>query len=519
MRVTEITIKRFLGIADRKLECGQITTVAGSNASGKTSILEAIKAALGGGDLGKLAMVGQEEPPELVLVMDGGRYRVERYGKETVVKERVGDTAAYEKINRPQTWLNDLFDPMLTNPLRFLQAHPNDRADILLEVLPLRLDRDAFMTALHAWPKGPDDAARPLIEGHPLAVLSYARTVLYDERTGVNRSQKDKAASAYELQKQMPADMPGDPMAVLEEANAAKQALVQDVSARVAKANADYSAATEAANAARTARHDVIQAEFKTAAAKVRSACADKVADLERQIAALRAQAEVDVAHAREDAQAVMDDADQDRDQAVTAADKAHDAAIAEIDAVRAKLDAATAHAATVGAQARDYDRLVQTKAMADQFQQEADSLQATADALTADIETVDTWKRNLITGLPIDGLEIVGKQIMVHGIPFDQLNMAQRYKIAVQVAVLRAKEEPLPIVFVDGAEALDSEQYALLVKELEGAGVQAFIAKVTDAPLDVQVANPTGAAKVTRMPPPTPRTTPRKGGRSRLEE
>jgi len=85
--------------------------------------------------------------------------------------------------------------------------------------------------------------------------------------------------------------------------------------------------------------------------------------------------------------------------------------------------------------------------------------------------------------------LEVDDKIIKVGGVPFDQLNTQQRIDIAVKIACIRAKDHRLPAVYIDGAEALDSTNFAALKKSLLAAGVQPFIAKVTnEAELTVTV-------------------------------
>lgn len=49
MRITKVDISEFLGIKSLVFEPNKITYITGGNGAGKTSVLEAIKSALGGG--------------------------------------------------------------------------------------------------------------------------------------------------------------------------------------------------------------------------------------------------------------------------------------------------------------------------------------------------------------------------------------------------------------------------------------------------------------------------------------
>lgn len=516
MRVTALQIKHVLGIEEMSIECGRITTISGRNATGKSSVLAALQAGLGGGDLAKLQKVGSEDEAAVVLLLDEGKYRVERQGKEVDVLQRVDDSAAYEKIRRPQSWLDSLLDPLLTNPLRFLSAHPNERADILLKVIPLQLDRDAFMKRLDgAWPAG-----KPLVDGHPLEVLSYTRGVLFDERTGVNRSARDKEASAYELQKALPAEMPADPAAALAEASRERDVLLEKLATKRSEAEVAERQAFDAAKAKYDEIAAVVSGEFKTTAAKLRGAADTRIADLatalERQIAALKEEHERAVAGIREATdKAVLDVkeegekklavAEAEVEKAEADASDARRGAFALVDGLQPDLQKLNERVAELAAIDKNLADLRSRKALADKFQSEADALKEMSQRLTAAIEAVDAQKQELAKGIPIPGLEVVGKQILVDGVPFDQLNAGARIGIAVKVAALRARTQVLPVIFVDGAEALDREHYELLVRELEASGCQAFIAKVEDDELRVEAragTPPPSEAKVLAMPP-----------------
>ena len=131
-------------------------------------------------------------------------------------------------------------------------------------------------------------------------------------------------------------------------------------------------------------------------------------------------------------------------------------------------------------------------RALADQvekFDRAAQDLDVESERLSSALEVLDEYRRRLAEDLPIPGLTISGKEIRVNGVLFEQLNAGQRVEIAVKVATLRARGRRLPIVFVDGAEQLDAEHFEALVAELKASGVQAFIGRVADHPLTVEVA------------------------------
>jgi hypothetical protein len=75
------------------------------------------------------------------------------------------------------------------------------------------------------------------------------------------------------------------------------------------------------------------------------------------------------------------------------------------------------------------------------------------------------------------------GKDLYLDGIPFDSQNTARRIEAAVAVSCLRARAAELPLVLVDGAEALDPDHFNALLDALEAAGVQALVTAVSPNP------------------------------------
>ena len=131
--------------------------------------------------------------------------------------------------------------------------------------------------------------------------------------------------------------------------------------------------------------------------------------------------------------------------------------------------------------------RFITLKEQADKCQQDAEELESKSAELTQALKTLDSFRRGLLDDVPIDGLDVEDKTIKINGIPFDQINTANQIDIAVQIACLRAKKQPLPILFVDGAEALDSKNFELFCEELKQHDVLPFVGRVSDDPLEIR--------------------------------
>lgn len=489
LQVTQIRVRDVLGVREFAMAPGKVTLIQGKNGSGKSTRLAAIQAALKGGTtLAKLARVGaagEEVKPEAVLVLegDGEAYEVKRDAKTVTVRKRVGDSAAFADVARPQEFLASLQDGQAANPVAFLMAPEKERLILLLEALDLKLDRARLREIL-------GDAAE-LVRPQPrglaaLEELALARQDVYAARTGVNRDATGKRASAEQCRRDAPAKVPDAPT---DEDEARLRADVDELAATIARREAEIAAAQKAEVAEAEAKADIDEGRIKGALAatkaKLRANQSEKASELraavERQIADRAALIETEIAEETAQAQAALDAIGATCDEAGAAARDAAGGALAALAKDRERLSAGRAALGTV-ATAREHSAAARAlHAQIDRFERDADELKARSQRLSDVIDGLERYRAQLAAELPIEGLEIVDGQIRVGGVPYDQLNTAQRVSIAVKVALLRAAGRPLPLVFVDGAEALDEANFEALCAELEASEVQAFVARVTE--------------------------------------
>lgn len=496
LRAVSIQIKDVLGAREFALEPGRVTILSGKNASGKSTALQALQAALAGGNLARLARVdasGQETAPEVVLVLeaeDGSEaYRVERRGDKVRVRSRVGQTAAFEDLGQPQGWLKSLYDGAGANPVRFLTAKDDDRAVMLLEALPLNMDRAELGAILGAL----TEHVPPLPAGlHPLEELAMVREAVFRARTGINRDHKSALAAGDQTRREAPAVIPADPGALaLEACESACLALATEIAREEEVAGSKEQAGVAAARSESETRKATITGNFKAEALKIRAVHQEKAAELraaaERRITELAAEMEAEIDSIRTDAEKLIALSDELMDVTLERVSERRTQARAATEAKKARL---SYDRETLAGFRGQRDLAATAQALHDQatrFDEKAASLEGEADRMTAAIDGLDAFRRRMASDLPIDGLEIEGKAIRVRGVPFEQLNTAQKVDIAVRVSSLRAKGARLPVVFVDGAEALDTEHFRALVSRLEAEGLQAFLGRVADHELTVE--------------------------------
>jgi hypothetical protein len=142
---------------------------------------------------------------------------------------------------------------------------------------------------------------------------------------------------------------------------------------------------------------------------------------------------------------------------------------------------------ATLREQEKNIVRIQTIKDQCDAHLSDAERLKSEADRLTRALELCDQYKASMVETLPISGLEITDNVVTRNGVRWEQLNTAQQLEIAVAVAMLRFKDSDFRPIWIEGAEALDSDNLAIMEKELAAHGAQAFIGRVDSGELKAE--------------------------------
>lgn len=430
VRLSKVIISNVLGIKELEFEPGAFTEVSGKNGQGKTSVLEAIKSVLEGGHDATLLHNGAEKG-EIVLVLDD----------DTTITKRITATKTDHivemeghKLSSPVSLIRGLADILSVNPIDFLRAPAKDRVDVLLEAMPMPVDQPAldklvgFKVAPHL---------RPGMQA--LDAIDKMHNLIFDERTGSNRSHKDKNATIKTLRESLPVEQKDAPE--LDTLRAELETL-------------------DAAREAELTRVDELQAGDQS--------------EYETKIAKLRKQAED------------LKDALQNKKDTYTASKEAINRSHAE------KRQAVASKVAAAEEVEKQRIRSQQTRDTITKLEAEAAALLTESENHSEKLDKLNEYKSELLAKLPIPGLEIIEGGVVYNGIAFDRLNSAQQVHIAVEVAKLRSGK--LGLICVDGIELLDSNTYAEFREQAVASGLQLVVARVTDENLKVVTAD-TGAA------------------------
>lgn len=484
LRATRIELRDVLGVEALEIRPGRVTVISGPNGSGKSSVLASIQRALGRGSLAELARIspdGKATEPRVVIDLadDAGRQLVaERSGARPRLRER--DAAgALRDVAQPQRAISALWDSAAANPVAFLEADPDQRIRLLYEALPLQLDAARLGAILHGL-----DVQRPPEGLHALAELAYLRGQVYDARTASNRDAAAKQQAADQIRRSAPATAlePAD----LEQIQAAAQELALEVDRREREsAQLEQEARKGAEREARRVT-EAAEAEFHRLATEHRAQAEAWIererADLERRIAERQAVAAARIEQERSTLESARKAAQAQAERVTSEAAAARAERDEQLADMRRELAEAQEAATIAQESAKVAASAAALAAQAATFDAEAATLKAQSERLSEAIRALDEYLRSLGADLP-EGLEVRGRELFVRGIPFSSVNTAEQIRVAVAVACLRARASELPLILVDGAEALDPQRFNELLDALEASGTQAIVAAVSPTP------------------------------------
>lgn len=421
MFVKLIQVRNILGIESLEYKPGKITTISGKNKAGKTSFLEAIKGILGGGHDGTLLRNGAKEG-EIVLVLDNGERltkKITSYKSDVTLEGADG-----KKIKKAASYLKDIIDPVGLNPIQILTADPKSRIKMLLNSVPMEMPTDEikFIAGLD----------RSDEDGHPLQVIEEIRKDIFENRAYLNKKVDDSGVMVSELRKTLPFDP---------EAN-----------------KTDWAVEVGTLRTELEAQAKVFDEEINNAEKGTADICRIAREDIQSEIDKLKGGLEKEIEeHNARYLEFVTE----------------HNKQRAEVsDPIKEKITIADQNS-------KKQQQVSGTIKTVDRMEAEIKLLEKEAKAHSFQIDDLDKLKGELMENLPVKNLKVFENDIYIDDIPFDTLNEAARIKFCLMIAGLRKTK--LPLVCVDGLEALDEENQRVFIEEAEKTDQQYFVTRVSD--------------------------------------
>lgn len=452
LSIAHLKISNILGIDNLEFSPGGFNTIDGKNGEGKTSVLEAIKAATGTGHDATLLRKGAQEG-EVVLVLDDGakiNKRVTAAGSKTDIIDADG-----AKVKKPAEFFRTLVDSLSVNPIEFLAAPKKDRVKVLLEAMPIKVDVERLekISGLQAIDDG---------SVHGLAIIDDIRARVFSDRTGTNRAVKEKDNTINQLTLAMP-EAPGGVEGGEDELRAQVEAATLAKDNELARVRNKLDDLTKQNQTQVDGIRERLQAQID----KVRN-------EAQAQIDKLKADATAEVTTLTDTLATTERNANTQREKTIQKHADIVTPLNQALESIRANR---TAHA-----------KREQAQETIKQMEVELNDLTLDAAAQTKAIEDIDAYKLELLAALPIPGVVVTDGEIYRDGVVFDRLNTAQQVGIAVEIAKLRSGD--LGICCVDRLECLDPEAFEAFRDQIKESDLQLFVTTVSGEEFNVQTDN-----------------------------
>lgn len=481
MKIAKIKIQNILGIQDLELTAGgKFNIIQGQNGKGKTSVLEAIKLALGSGSDATVLRKG-ETKGQVVLLMDDDTEISATVNHEGKVSRSLVSNG--EKSKQPVSDIKAIADAIGINPAEFI-SNPKSRTEIIIRAINYKVDTQELKDMFGVdFPEG------------GIEVLDEVRKYLFDQRTGVNRAKKEKESTIKQMNQAIDKTIPH-----YSDIESSIQALRSDVELILAQMSQSRNevkskyfeeeeslkkfgvdAAIDAETKIRQIKAEALskETEAKSAMDEEVRAIQDKYGKI---ISSIKDNAEHDIRAVR-----VLSDSDIEEKKKLLLE-------------VQAKIDAETKEK-TEHFSALRATKLEEIAAMQERLKQsikqeqivktvtemsgQCESLGNESSMLTASIQAVDDMRKDVFKSIPIPGLTVEDGKVMIDGIDFDRLNTANQVHVAMQVSAMRSSK--LRAICVDGIECLDSESMLAMIDWAEGNDCQLFVTRVTDNAMEIK--------------------------------
>lgn len=478
LHVARVAIKHFGGVADEErvldFEPGA-NVIAGRNASGKTTVLDAIRCAL---RITRAAAagnthIGSDQKPEITLTLkgDGREITVRCLGDQSpTVREVEGDEV--RDIPRAVEFLRDLVDVAGADPAAFEKAKPDEQAAMLLDAL----DFPGYDRAKALEVAGLSDFRLPPIPAglHPLEDLEKVVAAIEDARRATGSERDREAGAAEKLLKDLPAKAPEDV--------AAHVAVLDKTTAHLA---AEIAQEVEAAASAHREAEARIKATFDAHRARLK-------ADHEESAASIRAAAEKRIAELSAEMETTIDGLRTSGERELSEADAARDKALAAIESKKATLAEGREQLAGYRAQQESLATDRRVRSLAQEAKAKAETHDLRWKELDAAIKLLKRHAAELAGQAPIKGLRVgfdeKGKRIVtLDEKPLDKLSGSELTALSARVAALRSRQggtaRPLRLILLDELGRSTLSRRKALLEELASGGAQVIAAIAEETP------------------------------------
>ena len=151
MKTTRIKIKNLFGIAETELD-GSSVEITGTNGSGKTSVIDAIRYGLTNQSERDYIIRKGASEGEILIETDTGLYidRKKRTDKADYKSVKEGG----KEVSGPESMLKQLFTPLQLDPVAFIGMNKQEQNRIILDLIEFDWDLNWIREQFGEIPEG-----------------------------------------------------------------------------------------------------------------------------------------------------------------------------------------------------------------------------------------------------------------------------------------------------------------------------------------------------------------------------
>jgi len=477
MKISKVSFKNIYGITERTITPGDVNIISGENKLGKTSILDAIQTTVSNKGLRPRIIRNGETEAEMIIETDTGLEinRLKRSEKSDSVKV----TQQGQKVSSPESYLQTLFSTEQFNPIKdFLDKKPREKNKTLLSICKIDFPQERYVEEFGELPTDYDSGSHVL---ENLERIQSKNGKYYKDREDNNRIISHKRATAEEIKLTLPVGYNADDYRdidiskLYEEYHKAQEhnKQIENIGTEVTLKKAEIESVE--GRCEKKVKDITDFCEFQKVSKK------KEIDDIDEQIKQL----EIKKKGIQTEIEGLDDKRDSDIETNRIARDEwilksksqieekeAQLETMKEIDAEPLKVKAD--EVASMKEYLRDYDRVEQIK-------KDIEELKVKSDALTTKIEKARNLPGILLAtaNMPIQGVTVENGEILINGLPIENLNEGDSYKIAIEIA--KAKAGELKVILVDGFEKFCTKEKNLFIEKAKESGLQFFITEVSD--------------------------------------
>ena len=474
MKTTRIKIKNLFGIAETELD-GSSVEITGTNGSGKTSVIDAIRYGLTNQSERDYIIRKGASEGEILIETDTGLYidRKKRTDKADYKSVKEGG----KEVSGPESMLKQLFTPLQLDPVAFIGMNKQEQNRIILDLIEFDWDLNWIREQFGEIPEGVNYDQNILQVLHD---IQADNSVYFQTRQDINRDLKNKRAFIEEIASDIPAEYDADRWEHYDLGEAyRKLENIREENSRIERAKVFKDSYDNKLRGLEADREIQVSAEEKAIATEREGL----ISTIERLKAEIRA------------ADEKLGGLDRKLQDKIALADSQYEAKKAKLAKDMQIADGYIAKDPVDCSQLQEeVDTAERMKKHLNEYRRmqglEADvkRLKTESDELTRKIELARTLPGQILetATLPVEGLTVENGIPLIHGLPVSNLSEGEKLNLCVDVAL--SKPNNLQIILIDGAEKLSDENRNKLYQKCKDKGLQFVATRTTnDSELEVR--------------------------------